>query len=108
MGSWRDLAGGRDRSIGGGVRGAISPVDEIGRSVGGFVALNLELGRRTVGRWIVGRWIVGRRTRARSVEAHRLACLALWSSVTTSLECVCEECLECEKLRRGIIDLKVK
>ena len=72
------------------------------------MALNLELGRRTVGRWIVGRWIVGRRTRARSVEAHRLACLALWSSVTTSLECVCEECLECEKLRRGIIDLKVK
>ena len=28
---------------------------------------------------------VGRRTRARSVEAHRLACLALWSSVTIEL-----------------------
>ena len=85
-------------SISSWVRGVISPVDEVGRSVGGFVALGLELGRRTVGRWIG----------ARSVETHRLACLALWSSVTTALKCVYEECLECEKLRRGVIDLKVK
>ena len=66
--------------------------------MGRFVALGLKLGRQTV----------GRRTGAQSVEAHRLACLALWSSVTTALECVCEECLECKKLRRGVIDLKVK
>ena len=34
-----------------------------------------------VDRRSVGRWSMGRRTRARSVEAHHLACLALWSSV---------------------------
>ena len=37
----------------------------------------------------VGRQTMGRRTRARSVETHRLVCLALWSSITTELgECL--------------------
>ena len=37
----------------------------------------------------VGRRTVGRQTGARSMETHRLVCLALWSSVTTELR----ECL---------------
>ena len=40
----------------------------------------LWVDRRSVGRRTVGRW-----TGARSMETHRLACLALWSSVTTEL-----------------------
>ena len=38
IGLWVRLAGGRGGLIGSWVRGAISPVDEVGRSVGGFVA----------------------------------------------------------------------
>ena len=38
-----------------------------------------------VDRRSVDRRTVGRRTGARSVETHRLACLALWSTVTTEL-----------------------
>ena len=105
MGLWRNLTGGQGGPISGWICGTISPVNKVGRSVGGFVALDLELDRRTMG-WRT----VGHQTGARSVEVHRLACLALWSLVTTTLECVCEECLECdcEKHRRGVIDLKVK
>ena len=38
-----------------------------------------------VDRRSVDRRTVGRRTGARSVETHRLVCLALWSTVTTEL-----------------------
>ena len=90
---WVDLGVGHSLggSISSWVRGAIMLVDEVGRSVGGFVVLGLELGWQ-----IVGRQTVSCRTGARSVEAHRLACLALWSSVAIALECVCKECLECD------------
>ena len=57
MGSCRNLASGRGGLIGGWVRGAILPVDEVGRSVGGFVAQSRRCWGAT--RWRLDRcgWI---------------------------------------------------
>ena len=60
-----------------------------------------------VDRRSVGQQTVGRRTGARSVETHRLACLALWSSVTTELgKCLWGVSVSCNSFE-GKIELEM-